>query len=75
MIDFPVKKAMFQLDLLMQRRDGTVQRMGPGGLPGVLDLPRVAQELYRTARVLRVFTRERRTIDPEAVLSRISQPR
>jgi HD superfamily phosphohydrolase len=74
MIDFPAKKAMFQLDLLMQRRDGSVQRMGPGGLPGVLDLPRVAQELYRTARVLRVFTLERRTVEAEAVLSRISRP-
>jgi hypothetical protein len=74
MIDFPAKRAMFQLDLLLQRRDGTVERLGPGGLPGVLDLPRVALELYRSARALRVFTFQRRTLSADAVLSRITQP-
>jgi hypothetical protein len=74
MIDFPAKRAMFELDLLILRRDGHVERLGPGGLPGVLDLPRVGQELYRSARALRVFTFERRTLAPEAVLSRITQP-
>ena len=74
MIDFPAKRAMFQVDLLIQRRDGGVQRMGPGGLPGILDLPRVAEELYRTARVLRVFTFERRELSIERVLDKISRP-
>ncbi|MEE8147074.1 MAG: HD domain-containing protein [Longimicrobiales bacterium] len=72
-IDFPAKRAMFQLDLLLQRRDGRVERLGLGGLPGVIDLPRLAEELYRTARVLRVFTFERRTLDPELVLERVTR--
>ena len=55
-LDFPVKEAMFRLDLLVGRRDGNVIRLGPAGRPGLIRLPRVADELYRTARVLRLFT-------------------
>jgi HD superfamily phosphohydrolase len=72
-IDFPVKRAMFQLDVLVERRRGTVERLGPGGLPGLVDLPRVAGELYATSRVLRVFTFERREVPVELVLDRISR--
>lgn len=74
MIDFPAKRAMFQLDLLVERRDGAVERMGPGGVPGLLDLPRVAGELYHTSRALRVFTFERRRLAPEQLLDRITRP-
>jgi hypothetical protein len=73
MIDFPVKRAMFQLDLLVQRRDGAVERMGPGGLPGILEIGRVAEDLYRTARVLRVFTLERRELSADRVLDLITR--
>ena len=72
-IDFPAKRAMFQLDLLIERRTGQVQRLGLGGLPGLIDLPRLAQELYKTTRVLRVFTFERRSLDRELVLERITR--
>jgi HD superfamily phosphohydrolase len=74
MIDFPAKRAMFQLDVLVERRGGSVERLGPEGLPGLVDLPRVARELYTTARVLRVFTFERREVDHEMILERITQP-
>jgi hypothetical protein len=74
MIDFPAKRAMFQLDLLVERRSGAVERLGAEGLAGVVDLPRVARELYGSARVLRVFTFERRELDAEAVLRRITRP-
>ena len=73
-IDFPVKPAMFQLDLLVERRDGLVQRLDMEGVEGILDLPKVAHELYTTARVLRVFTFERREVSPEHVLERITRP-
>ena len=73
-IDFPVKSAMFQLDLLVKRRNGEVQRLGLEGVEGVLDLPRVATELYTTARVLRVFTLERRHIVADRVLELITRP-
>lgn len=73
-IDVPVKDRMFELNILMQRRSGEVQRLGPEGLPGVIDLPRLAEELYRTARILRVFTFEARELDRDVVLERITRP-
>jgi uncharacterized protein len=68
MIDFPAKGRMLELDLLIQRRGGQVERMRERGLSGVIDLPLVARELYRTARVLRVFTFERRALDAGAFM-------
>lgn len=73
-IDFPVKPAMFQLDLLVEQRGGEIKRLDMDGLEGMLDLPKVAQELYATARVLRVFTFERREVAAEQVLERITRP-
>jgi uncharacterized protein len=74
MIDFPAKRRMLELDILVERRGGRVERLGEGGLRGVIDLPLVARELYRTSRVLRVFTFERRSVDPDVVLERIARP-
>ena len=73
-IDFPAKREMFQLDILVERRSGAVERLGPEGLPGLVDLPRVARDLYTTSRVLRVFTFERRDVSPEMILDRITRP-
>lgn len=67
-IDFPQKTKMFQIDTLIRRRNGAVERLGPQGIPGVLDLPRVAADLQHTARALRVFTFERRTVDRDHLL-------
>ena len=67
-LDFPEKSAMFHLNLLVQRRGGDVQRLGPGGQEGLIGLPRIADALYSTARVLRLFTlHERRRVDPSAL--------
>jgi hypothetical protein len=62
LVDFPVKRKMLDLDLLIRRPGGGVERLGEGGVPGLIDLPRLAEELYRTTRVLRVFTLERREL-------------
>lgn len=67
-IDFPERGPMFSLDLLIGRRGGRVVRLGSGGIPGVMDLPRVVGELYRSARVLRVFAFRRREVPVERVL-------
>ncbi len=74
-VDYPAKRAMLDLDLLVERRGGGVERLGPSGLPGLIDLPRVARELYRTTRVLRVFTFERRSIPVEIVRERFTEER
>jgi uncharacterized protein len=59
-LDYPEKKAMFGLDILVKRRSGEVLRLGPQGQAGLIGLPRIADELYRTARVLRVFVHGKR---------------
>jgi uncharacterized protein len=71
MVDFPVKRKMLGLDLLVRRRGGGVERMGEGGVPGLIDLPGIAAALYRTTRVLRVFTLERRELEPATFLDRL----
>lgn len=70
-LDFPVTKSMFQLDLLVDRAGHTV-RLGRRGIPGLIDLPKLAEELHRTARVLRLFAFERREVDPDWVLDRLA---
>jgi uncharacterized protein len=70
--DYPEKKAMFGLNLLVQRRSGEVSRLGPSGEAGLIGLPRIADELYRTARVLRVFVLGQRVVIPDDVVMRIA---
>ncbi len=74
-VDYPEKPRMMGLDLLVLRRDGSVQRLTAGGRAGLIDLPRVSDELYHTARVFRIFTIERRNFPAEGVLSLLSLPR
>lgn len=74
-IDYPEKKAMFALDLLVERRSGEVLRLGPRGRSGLIGLPRVANELYDTARVLRLFVAGPRVhVDPERLAELASTP-
>jgi HD superfamily phosphohydrolase len=56
LLDYPAKTQMLGLDIPVLGKDGTVQRLTQEGLPGAIDLPRRADELYRAARYLRVFT-------------------
>lgn len=56
-LDYPEKRAMFGLDLLVELQDGTVTRLGPRGRRGLIGLPAIADVLYRSARVLRLFVR------------------
>jgi HD superfamily phosphohydrolase len=73
-LDYPEKPRMLGLDLLLLRRDGTAQRLTAGGRSGLIDLPRVSDELYHSARIFRVFTVERRALDPEALLAVLRLP-
>jgi HD superfamily phosphohydrolase len=67
-LDYPVKPKMMGLDLLLKQRDGATQRLTESGRAGLIDLPRVSEELYHSARVLRIFTIERREIAAAPVL-------
>lgn len=72
-LDFPRKPLMFALDLLLQRRSGEVMRLGPGGRAGLIGLPRIAGELYRSARVLRLYVWGRRADVPPAALAGLAR--
>lgn len=71
MLDLPVKKAMFQMDFLVAC-GGSVVRLGGEGRRGLIDLPRLAAQLQRTASVLRLFTMERREVDSAWLLARLA---
>ena len=73
-IDYPEKPRMMGLDLLLLQRDGRTVRLPQSGHAGLIDLPRIADELYHSARVLRVFTAERRTVQEAPVLALVAMP-
>jgi len=56
LLDFPARDDMLAVDLPLRTRDGRVERLTGEGRAGHLGLPRIAGELYRSARRLRVFT-------------------
>jgi len=55
LIDFPARSSMLGVDLPLRTRTGGIERLTDAGRAGQLGLPRVADELYRSARRLRVF--------------------
>jgi uncharacterized protein len=73
-VDYPEKPRMMELDLLLRTRGGAVQRLTPGGQAGLIDLPRVSDELYYSARIFRIFTLERRELAPERMLALLAMP-
>ncbi|HTE45883.1 MAG TPA: HD domain-containing protein [Gemmatimonadaceae bacterium] len=73
LLDYPVKTQMLGLDLLVQRPYGEVRRLTAAGWEGAINLPKLSEEFYRSARWLRVYTRERRAIPRESVLALVSR--
>ena len=71
-IDFPVKESMFQLDLLIKRTRGGVERLDLRGVSGLIDLPRMAESLYTATRVLRIFAFEKGNLEMESVLEELT---
>jgi HD superfamily phosphohydrolase len=68
LLDYPIKTQMLGLDLLVQRPDGDVRRVTAAGWEGAINLPKISEEFYRSARWLRVYTATRVAIDPERVM-------
>ena len=54
-LDYPAKTQMLGLDIAVVRRGGVVERLTDEGLAGAINLPALSQQLYRSARWLRVF--------------------
>jgi hypothetical protein len=55
LLDYPAKTQMLGLDLPVLRRNGSVQRLTAAGWEGAINLPSLSEQLYRSARWLRVF--------------------
>lgn len=55
LIDYPAKTQMLALDLPVLRRGGRVARVTAAGWEGAINLPTLSDQLYRSARWLRVF--------------------
>jgi len=72
-LDFPAKQNMLGLDLPMVRRDGSVVHLAGGEGAAHLGLPRVAAELYRSARRLRVFTTRSATVPAARIIALVQQ--
>jgi HD superfamily phosphohydrolase len=69
LLDYPAKTQMLGLDIPMQRRDGRVEQLTAAGWEGAINLPRLSDELYRSARRLRVFTTDRAPVPEARVLA------
>jgi len=74
-LDFPAKPSMLALDVPLVKRDGTVTHLGGDESAAHLGLPRVAAELYRSARRLRVFTLRTVPVDPGRIVELVMRPR
>jgi HD superfamily phosphohydrolase len=69
LLDYPVKTQMLGLDIPVLRRSGKVDRLTGEGWIGTINLPSLSEELYKSARWLRVFTAKRAKLDPKRVLA------
>jgi hypothetical protein len=59
LLDYPAKTQMLGLDILVVRKNNEVQRLTESGWPGTVNLPSLSEQLYRSTRWLRIFTKER----------------
>ncbi|MEP7227030.1 MAG: HD domain-containing protein [Gemmatimonadales bacterium] len=74
LLDFPARSSMLGVDLPLRTRAGTVERLTDAGRAGQLGLPRVADELYRSARRLRIFVASAPGRSLERVLDVLTLP-
>ena len=68
LLDFPIKTQMLGLDIPVKRRSGEIEMLTGEGWPGTINLPTLSEELYTSARWLRVFVVRRIDIPRESVL-------
>jgi HD superfamily phosphohydrolase len=74
LLDYPAKTQMLGLDIPVRRRDGSVRRLTAAGWEGAINLPRLSEELYGSARWLRVFACRRVPVKREAIIDLASLP-
>ena len=74
LIDFPARTAMLGVNLPLRTRSGSVERLTDAGRAGHLGLPRVADELYHSARRLRIFVAGQPAAGLDGVLELLTWP-
>jgi hypothetical protein len=67
LLDYPMKTQMLGLDIPVLRRSGKVERLTGEGWIGTINLPSLSEELYKSARWLRVFTAKRTKLEPRRI--------
>ena len=73
LLDFPIKTEMLGLDIPVLRRNREIERLTGQGWPGAINLPSLSEELYLSARWLRVFVAKRMEIPPGIVKEMIDE--
>jgi HD superfamily phosphohydrolase len=71
LLDFPAKTQMLGLDLPVVRRSGEVRRLTTAGLEGAINLPVLSEQLYQSARWLRVFAVRRIDVPRGELIERL----
>jgi uncharacterized protein len=74
LLDFPARTGMLGVNLPLRTRSGTIERLTDAGRAGHLGLPRVADELYQSARRLRIFVSGSPPRSLEPVLTLLTWP-
>jgi uncharacterized protein len=74
LLDFPARTAMLGVNIPLRTRGGAVERLTDAGRAGHLGLPRVADELYRSARRLRIFVSQTPNRSLDSVLELLALP-
>jgi len=74
LLDYPRKTQMLGLDMPVQRRTGEVFRLTTAGEGGI-NLPKLAEEFYRSARWFRVFTCRPARLSRDRVIGLIARSR
>jgi HD superfamily phosphohydrolase len=75
LLDYPAKTQMLGVDISVLSRSGKVEKLAPDGLRGAINLPLLAERLYRSARWLRVFTVRKISVSPEKLQRFVRLPR
>ena len=74
LLDYPVKTQMLGLNIPVLRRNGSVRRLTAEGWEGAINLPTLSEELYRSARWLRVFACRPVDVSRDAIVRLATSP-
>ena len=74
LLDYPAKTQMLGLDIPVLRRGGTVERLTAAGWEGAINLPTLSEQLYRSARWLRVFVARRVAVPRHRFVDALQRP-